>query len=35
MNFYYCVDSILYMVVKECDEICHLQRNECFDFFAL
>ena len=30
-----CVDSIFSVLVKECDEIFHLGRDECFEFVAL
>ena len=35
MNIPPCVDSLFSVVVKDCDDICHLGRNECFDFVAI
>ena len=35
MNVSSCVDSIFSVVVKERDDICHIGRNECFDFVAI
>ena len=35
MNIYLFVDSLFFVVVKECDEIYHLRINEFFDFIAI
>ena len=35
MNITPCVDRQFSIVFKECDEICHLDCNECFEFIAI
>ena len=37
IGYFPCVYSRLFVVVKECDDICHLgcNQNKCFEFFAL
>ena len=35
MDIYLCVDIKFYFVVKECDDIYHLGRNEYLEFIAI
>ena len=35
MNVSSCIDSRFYIVVKECDEIYHLGRNESSEFITI
>ena len=30
-----CVDIWFSVIVKECDDICHLRRNECLEFIVI
>ena len=35
MNLTPCADSRFSVVVRECDEICHIELNECLEFIDI